>query len=800
MQLADPSSASTNPMASFDATTLPHPLIVDLIMANLEAIGERDLDRAIAFARARVNGEPAPRFDLKEEEEEEDNSGIALDPLKVDMGDEEALAAAEQQLQEASAIDSGQVTAVGLSSFSLQPPSALGADECRALVNASVTRICEIGSKDVKINGEVDQASTTKESVRRQHAHLWTILITRLATRGFSTFDAGNAEANGEQSLTLRTQSDNVRKLMLDFVVADFAGRQDFALQWMAEEFHCHLMLRRQGNTADAAQTSYSTWLHQITTSVIEKMDAKDKSLHEFLTRVPLLTNDIITDIETLCLDKAKMAAGFTMLRDLAIHRSTLRERICERLLRLARNPEKQFRGAAIITVRGWVRANGQGNCVAGENLERSVLQYAKDGLKRLTVRDDGEAETNGEDTKANGDTSGTQEMNGKEEENGGEASAEEPDAQEVPSVLEDPDKEVRLDTDVVRLVELPFALCVRVPEMLDEIFEAYVNMPEQVRTSIEKHITPLVQNLGGNNAKLLHLIQHHPQGADALAVRVFNILGERNRSKKLVDIAKQMAEERTNEIDPRFLIPILPDLEKAEIIKYLPRVVSILSSAKAEDRTMLKNVFTSIVQPPEQGFGSVSSNLPRVRQSELLSPVELMRLLHHADADIGVKTAADAIQICFSMSDIFRSEVIGAVLNQLIEEPQLPVLFMRTAIFAVRTYKSLSSYISTILLSRLITKKVWQQPALWTGFKICAKQTAPGSFGALIQLPREQLRDVVSNQPELRIGLRDYLVKKAGGNKARLKGFLELLGESEDDPSDGQTPNSAISTPTHAS
>lgn len=273
-----------------------------------------------------------------------------------------------------------------------------------------------------------------------------------------------------------------------------------------------------------------------------------------------------------------------------------------------------------------------------------------------------------------------------------------------------------------------------------------------------------------------------------------------------MVDMVKQMAEENSNEIDPRFLIPILPDLEKAEIIKYLPRVVSILSSDKPEDRLMLKNVFTSIVQPPEQGFGSVSTNLPRVRQSELLSPVELMSLLHHAEPEIGRKTAADAIRLCFGMTDIFRSEVIGAVLNLLIEEPVLPVLFMRTAIIAVRTYKSLSSYISTIFLSRLITKKVWQQPLLWEGFIICAKQTAPASLSALIQLPREQLRDVVEKQPDLRVGLRDYLIKKAGGNKARLRSFLELLGEGGDedallnigDSSNPGTPGSGTSTPIH--
>lgn len=159
-------------------------------------------------------------------------------------------------------------------------------------------------------------------------------------------------------------------------------------------------------------------------------------------------------------------------------------------------------------------------------------------------------------------------------------------------------------------------------------------------------------------------------------------------------------------------------------------------------------------------------------------------------------------------MTNVFRSEVLAAVLNQIVEEPVLPVLFMRTvshfgsnihldfasdllvvspqAIMAVKTYKSLSSYVSRTFLSRLILKKVWQTPLLWDGFALCVKQTAPASFAALIQLPKEQLLDVLAKQPSLKEGLRDYLTKKAGGNRARLLGYLEMLGE--DSPADASS------------
>lgn len=74
------------------------------------------------------------------------------------------------------------------------------------------------------------------------------------------------------------------------------------------------------------------------------------------------------------------------------------------------------------------------------------------------------------------------------------------------------------------------------------------------------------------------------------------------------------------------------------------------------------------------------------------------MVLLHQCEKEIGLKSAMEgglfythlteeilicfmliAINICFSMTDIFRSEVLGAVMQQLVDEAILPTLFLRT-------------------------------------------------------------------------------------------------------------------------
>ncbi|UZJ52231.1 hypothetical protein CBS101457_001551 [Exobasidium rhododendri] len=796
-----------NPMAAFDVTTLALDLVIELILANLQALTEEDLQNAIS--RTRVNLEqsegkassgasvppiaslptpaavlrpppplplhpgPPPSFPRQVPKEEtgghmndEDMDVAPQDPLNLDVGDEEVLDEAEKSLEQLEAIEGLESTSDNLKSFSLKPPGELEADECKALMCASVNRICERGAiMEGGIRQRTHNGAADDVVVQSQ---LWSMLVTRLATRGFTRNvceDDKALEENG--ALTWKTQSDLIRQMMLDFVIADFPDRIEFAVQWMAEEFYCEV---EREKTGIESPSFYDEWLQRLVSKLGVTLDGKDRSLMVFLNRLPRIPHSIFDTLEMLCVDKAKMRIGFGMLRELAIQRIPSRGNICSILLKLTRNKEKTVRSAAIITVRNWVRANGSGTSEAGSELEDMVLDAARGGLRRLTVREpvaeEGEPREQVKE-EADGLASTAKQ----------EASEEDVSAQ-LPSVLDDPSKEVAEQSDVIRLVELPFALCVRVASMLDEIFDAFPKMPPVVQEAVKQIIHPLIQTLGPNNSKLLSLIRQHPPGSESLAVAVFSVMTEKQKSKKVVELVKEMAEEKSD-IDPRFLIPILPDLVKAEIIKYLPRVVTILSSEKAEDRATIKAVFTSIVTMPAQGFGSISSNLPRVRSSELLSPVELMSLLHHAEREIGLKTTAEAIRICFGMTDIFNRDVLGAVLNLLLEEPVLPVLFMRTAIMAVRTYKKLSSYISTIFLSRLITKKVWQQPLLWDGFVLCAKQTAPASFGALIQLPKEQLRDVISRQPDLKIGLREYLIKKAGGHVVRLRNFLDLLGES---------------------
>lgn len=74
--------------------------------------------------------------------------------------------------------------------------------------------------------------------------------------------------------------------------------------------------------------------------------------------------------------------------------------------------------------------------------------------------------------------------------------------------------------------------------------------------------------------------------------------------------------------------------------MKNLPRIVSVLNG-KPEPKALVKSAFQAIVAAPPDSFTKGSSNLPRMKQSEQLTPVDLMVLLHE-DKEIGIKPAIE--------------------------------------------------------------------------------------------------------------------------------------------------------------
>ncbi|KAG6910030.1 hypothetical protein DXG01_013754 [Tephrocybe rancida] len=822
-------SANLGFLASFDFTSLPAALITELIVANLEAFSEPTLVSLVQAYRDKHTGTPVPpptiptgprAAQLRAEagaarpqtpQELPSNAptpGPAtstppppstvvvkdepVDPLQMDIDQDEIEYEPDRLNEELSgdiaiepsATDIHAIAAnLQLVDFKLPPPRDLTEDERTQQLGNAVKRIWD-GAEELNVNGESLPVESTQAG-GHSPTEIWMLLIVRMITRVTEPPPEDDTMDDSAPEHDFYTRQDQLRQTLCNYIMSDFPSRIRLATAWMNEEwYNDQLRLAEDPNW----RPNYDTWLNQIVATYQTLLDAKDRTFSRFLLDLPSVPEDVLGLLRDLCIEYTspdRMQVGFATLRGLVINRPSMRSDALTVLLELTTHPEKKTRGAAINTVKLWVPNT--------QPMDGMVREFALQMLRKLqlqpvrgkpTAEQDVSMIIDGEETDATKarpeDTSGNSQNgldeHGKDEnmEDGQLPPEELVHTPYLPEHIELPAKK----SQVLQHVELLFALSVKVPEFLDEIFAAYGQMDTTVQDAIQELITALIRSLGSSHGKLLTLMRNCPPGAETLALRVLTIFTEHGRaSTQLVALVKALINER--DLDARFLIPIIAEMDKPDIMRHLPRIVSILNG-QAEPKNLVRSVFSSIVTTPPQTFGSVTSNLPRVRQSELLTPAELMVLLHDSEKEIGLKSAIEAIGICFSMTDVFRSEILAVVMQQIMDEADLPVLFLRTVIQAVTTYKSLVGFVSTTLLSRLITKKIWTNPPLWEGFIRCAKVIAPASFGALLQLPKDQIRELVDKQPSLKSGLRDYVNKK-GTNKARNAYFLDIFGDQED-------------------
>ncbi|KIK60366.1 hypothetical protein GYMLUDRAFT_43667 [Collybiopsis luxurians FD-317 M1] len=827
-----PPDPSLSLLASFDFSTLPATLITDLIVANLEAFTEPTLIALVHAYRQRMGlatastsvAPPAPAAPPSAPAvDNRRNAAEAIprpptpppvpqepvDPLQMDIDQDEleyepdrlneelsglATSPEEVSTEVDSAPGVDEKAIISLSDFKLPSPKTLSStDDQIQQISKSITRIYD-GAAELRLS---TAANATVDTTIGGPLDMWMLLVVRMITRVAEPpleLDPSRGEediATDDADTPFYERQDRLRKTLCDYIMSDFPGRIRLATTWMNEEWY-NDQIRQERNPN--WRPNYDIWLGQIVAAHQTHLDGKDRTFSRFLLDLPSVPADVLSLLRELCVENEspdKMQIGFSTLRGFVMQRPLMRADALNVLLELTTHPEKKIRGAAINTVKLWVPNH--------QPMYSMIREFALQILRKLQQVPAKQPELDGDTTMANGDADAA--MKVAEEEDGGKVEAkatenhqtideerEEGQDEDVEDGQLPPEdliqtpylpERIELPADkshVLQHVELLFALSVKVPDLLDDLFAAYGQMDVTVQEAIQELITALVRSLGSSHGKLLTLMRTCPPGAESLALRVLTVFTEHGRaSPQLVALVKGLINER--DLDARFLIPIIAEMDKPDIIRHLPRIVSILNG-KPENKSLVRSVFGSIVATPPQTFGSVTSNMPRVRQSELLSPAELMILLHDSEKEIGIKSAKEAIGICFSMTDVFRSEILAVVMQQIMDEPVLPVLFLRTVIQAVTTYKSLVKFVSTTLLSRLITKKIWTNPLLWEGFIHCAKVIAPASFGALLQLPKDQLRELVDKQPSLKAGLREFVTKKAP-NKARVSGFLDIFSES---------------------
>ncbi|XP_028945484.2 uncharacterized protein [Malus domestica] len=324
------------------------------------------------------------------------------------------------------------------------------------------------------------------------------------------------------------------------------------------------------------------------------------------------------------------------------------------------------------------------------------------------------------------------------------------------------------------RCLSLYFALCTKKHSLFRQIFVVYGSASKAIKQAVQRQIPILVRTMG-SSPNLLEIISDPPTGSENLLMQVLHTLTDGTvPSQELIFTVRKLYDSKLKDIE--ILIPILPFLPKDEVLLIFPQLMNL-------QLDKFQAALARILQGSSQS-------------GPLLAPAEILIAIHGIDPDrdgIPLKKVTDACNACFEQRQIFTQQVLAKVLNQLVEQIPLPLLFMRTVLQAIGAFPALVDFIMEIL-SRLVSKQIWKYPKLWVGFLKCTFLTKPQSFAVLLQLPPAQLENALKRTA----ALKGPLVAHASQPDIRSslpRSILVVLGIVSDSPAQTSQSQAAAQT-----
>ncbi|XP_043695297.1 symplekin isoform X2 [Telopea speciosissima] len=511
--------------------------------------------------------------------------------------------------------------------------------------------------------------------------------------------------------------------------------------------------------SSTTATSVYETFLLTVAETLRDSFPASDKSLTRLLGEVPYLPKTAYKFLECLCcpgsnekVDKElqsgdRVTQGLSTVWSLILLRPPIRDICLKIALQSAVHHLEEVRMKAIRLVANKLYPL---SCIA-----QQIEDFANDML--LSVM-------NGPNVTEGVDAEGSIIEGPKDS-----------DLENPPNELavSNVTKEVASDStcssilDAQRCMSLYFALCTKKHSLFRRIFVIYKSLPKGVKQAVHRHIPILVRTMG-SSSELLGIISDPPTGCENLLIQVLHTLTDGTiPSPELILTVRKLYESKLKDVE--ILIPILPSLSKDEVLSIFPQLINL---------------------PPDK-FQAV---LARILQGSshfgpALTPAEVLIAIHGIDPErdgIPLKKVTDACNACFEQRQVFTQQVLARVLNQLVEQIPLPLLFMRTVLQAIGAFPALVDFIMEIL-SRLVNKQIWKYPKLWVGFLKCTALTKPHSFSVLLQLPAAQLENALNRTPALKAPLITH-ANQPNIRTSLPRSILVVLGIAQDSQSSSHT------------
>ncbi|XP_067317123.1 symplekin [Anolis sagrei] len=432
---------------------------------------------------------------------------------------------------------------------------------------------------------------------------------------------------------------------------------------------------------------NYDECLIGLLSGLQEKPDQKDGIFTKMVLEAPLITESALEVIRKYCEDESRSYLGMSTLRDLIFKRPARQFEYLHVLLDLSSHEKDKVRQQALLFIK---------RMYDKDHLREYVEKFALNYLQLLVHPN-------------------------------------------PPSVLFGADKDTEVaapwtEETIKHCLYLYLALLPQNHKLIHELASVYTEAIADIKRTVLRVIEQPIRGMGMNSQELLKLVKNCPKGAETLVTRCLHSLTDKvPPSPELVKRVRDLYNKRLPDV--RFLIPVLNGLEKKEVIQALPKLIKL-------NPIVVKEVFNRLLGTQHgEGNSAVSP----------LNPGELLIALHNIDSTkCDMKSIIKATNLCFAERNVYTSEVLAVVMQQLMEQSPLPMLLMRTVIQSLTMYPRLGGFVMNIL-SRLILKQVWKYPKVWEGFIKCCQRTKPQSFQVILQLPPQQLSAVFEKCPELR-------------------------------------------------
>lgn len=288
-------------------------------------------------------------------------------------------------------------------------------------------------------------------------------------------------------------------------------------------------------------------------------------------------------------------------------------------------------------------------------------------------------------------------------------------------------------------------------PELKDDNDYIPSNLPNSIAThATDRRIKRLASTIQAN------IRQTPPARIQKILVPIVNAVIKAHPGKDTLSQTILHCIMQDVGFDLHLILPVIGLVGREDLEGLLPRLVQLLEN------------------PEEQDF--VRLVLFKLVDAGTISAMELFVHLHHLDTLLRPKTAIAALHLCFMNTAVFKPDVLADAMQQMLSEPKLPTLFMRTAIQSMAIHKNLQGFVVG-LLGRLVSRSIWEDVTAWRGFIKAVSQLIPSALPVLVQLPSEHLRDLLTrSDASVKDSIKQYLWAQAPSVRRRFAPLLEAL------------------------